>query len=141
MTTATATKTVLHDCACIRFGINCGRQTFKTWAPGHDAKAKGFLQRAHRDGEEVLVDGEIVSARQGAELVVPALVPFLFYKRGTLSARFADDEAAMADSAMSAQVKVGRWVYNALISGSKVTYITKSGEAKAMDIADAKFVA
>ena len=93
--TATETKPALHDCACIRFGTPCQRLTWATWAPGHDAKAKGLLQRAHRANEEVVVDGEIMSARSAAELVIPALVPFLYYRRGTLAARFADDAAAM----------------------------------------------
>lgn len=131
-------------CSCSRFaGLDqaCQRWTFSIWAPGHDAKAKGYLQRAHREGWLVTVDGTEMSARQAAELVVPALVPFLYYKRGTLPARFADDAAAMADSAMSAQIKVGRWTYNALIAGNTVTYVTKQGEAKTMDIADAQFVA
>lgn len=137
----TKSTTALVPCSCIRFGVNCGRMTYKTWAPGHDAKAKGLLQTAHRNNEEVVVDGVIMSARQGAELVVPALVPFLYYRKGTLAARFADDDAAMKDSAISVQIKVGRWTYNALVAGSKVTYITKAGEVKIMDVADAKFVA
>lgn len=141
MSADTITKSTIHSCACIRFGIDCGRMTGGTWAPGHDAKAKGLLQRAHRANEEVVVDGEIMSARQGAEKVIPALVPFLYYKRGTLPARFADDAAAMANSAITAQIKVGRWTYNALIAGSKVTYVTRSGEARTMDVAEANFTA
>lgn len=136
-----STTTALVPCSCIRFGVDCGRMTLKTWAPGHDAKAKSLLQSAHRNDEEVVVDGVIMSARQGAELVVSALVPFLYYRKGTLSARFADDDAAMKDSAISAQIKVGRWTYNALVAGSIVTYITKTGEARTMDVAEAKFVA
>jgi hypothetical protein len=111
-----------------------------TWAPGHDAKAKGLLQTAHRASEDVVVDGVIMSARQGAELVVPALVPFLYYRKGSLAARFADDDAALKDSAFSAQIKVGRWTYNALVAGSVVTYVTAKGEARTMDVAEAKFV-
>jgi hypothetical protein len=130
----------LHTCSCIRFGVDCGRQTGGTWAPGHDAKAKSLLQSAHRNSEEVVVDGVIMSARQGAELVVPALVPFLYYRKGSLAARFADDDAALKDSAFSAQIKVGRWTYNALVAGSVVTYVTAKGEARTMDVAEAKFV-
>jgi hypothetical protein len=141
MTASTATKSELRPCACIRFGVDCGRMTGGTWAPGHDAKAKGLLQRAHRASEDVVVDGVIMSARQGAEAVVPALVPFLYYRKGTLPARFADDAAAMANSAITAQIKVGRWTYNALIAGSKVTYVTRSGEARVMDVAEANFTA
>jgi hypothetical protein len=136
-----STTTALVPCSCIRFGVDCGRMTLKTWAPGHDAKAKSLLQSAHRNGEDVVVDGVIMSARQGAEAVVPALVPFLFYRRGTLKARFADDAAAMADSAYSAQIKVGRWTYNALIAGGNVTYVTRAGESKTVDIASVQFVA
>jgi hypothetical protein len=113
-------------------------------APGPPAttpRRRALLQRAHRANEEVVVDGVIMSARQGAEAVIPALVPFLYYKRGTLPARFADDAAAMANSAMTAQIKVGRWTYNALIAGSKVTYVTRSGETRSMDVAEANFTA
>lgn len=138
---STKTTTALVPCSCIRFGVDCGRMTYKTWAPGHDAKAKSLLQSAHRNDEDVVVDGLIMSARQGAEAVVPALVPFLYYRKGTLSARFADDDAAMKDSAISTQIKVGRWIYNALVAGSVVTYITAKGEARTMDVAEAKFVA
>jgi hypothetical protein len=136
-----STETALAPCSCLRFGVNCGRVTAKTWAPGHDAKAKSLLQTAHRNDEEVVVDGEIMSARSAAEMVIPALVPFLYYRRGTLQARFADDSAAMAHSAITAQIKVGRWTYNALIAGSKVTYVTRSGESRTMDVAEANFVA
>jgi len=131
----------LVPCSCSRFGVDCGRLTAKTWAPGHDAKAKGLLQTAHRNGEDVVVDGLIMSARQGAERVVPALVPFLYYRKGTLAARFADDDAAMKDSATSAQIKVGRWTYNALIVGTQVVYATKAGETKFIPVEDAQFVA
>src|SRR4051794_9418698 len=64
MTAATATRTrkvslvkkapkvrkvaVLNDCACQRLGLDCTRSTKGTWAPGHDARAKGYLQAAHR---------------------------------------------------------------------------------------------
>jgi hypothetical protein len=130
----------LLPCSCLRFGVDCGRVTYKTWAPGHDAKAKSLLQAAHRNGEEVVVDGVIMSARQGAEAVVPALVPFLYYRKGSLQARFADDDAALKDSAFSAQIKVGRWTYNALVAGSVVTYVTAKGEAKTMDVSEAQFV-
>jgi hypothetical protein len=47
----------------------------------------------------------------------------------------------MANSAITAQIKVGRWTYNALIAGSKVTYVTRSGEARSMDVAEANFTA
>jgi len=47
----------------------------------------------------------------------------------------------MADSAQSAQIKVGRWVYNALILGDSVVYATKSGESKTLPIEQAQFVA
>ncbi|HKN45081.1 MAG TPA: hypothetical protein VJW23_14290 [Propionibacteriaceae bacterium] len=140
-TETAAAKTVLHSCACIRLGSYCGRMTYKTWAPGHDAKAKSLLQTAHRNGEDVVLDGEIMSARSATDLLVPALTPFLYYKRGTMPARFADDAAAMAHSAITAQIQVGRWTYNALIAGSRVTYVTRGGDTKVMDVADAKFVA
>lgn len=142
--TATKTASKLNDCRCVEFlglSYRCGRTTRKVWAPGHDARAKGFLQQKHRDGElVVLSDGREVSAREAAEEFVPALVPFLFYKRGTQSARFADDMAALADSAKSVQIKVGRWVYNGLVAGETVTYVTKAGEAKSIPMAEAKLV-
>jgi len=108
---------------------------------GHDAKAKSYLQRAHRNDYTVRLDGVEMSARQATEILVPALVPFLYYVKGTLSARFADDDAAMAQSAKSVQIKVGRWTYNGLLLGTKVVYATKSGETKEIAVEAAKFVA
>jgi hypothetical protein len=154
MATATATRKVslvkkaakvrkvrvASQCSCIRLGVDCGRTTFGTWAPGHDAKAKGLLQRAHRNDEPVLVDGHEVTARQAAEELVPAIVGMLYYRKGTIQARFADDDAALADSASSAQVKVGRWVYNALVAGDVVTYADKAGKVHSLPLAEANLV-
>jgi hypothetical protein len=140
--TATATAPKLNECRCAAFaGMECGRTTKKTWAPGHDARIKGFLQRAHRNDESVvLADGTEVTARQAADELFPAGTPFLFYVRGTQSARFADDHAALAHSARQAQIKVGRWAYNALVAGDTVTYVTKSGETKTAKVDEVKFV-
>ncbi|QOR55656.1 MAG: hypothetical protein VM34scaffold347_67 [Phage 66_12] len=156
MTAATATRTrkvslvkkapkvrkvaVLNDCACQRLGLDCTRSTKGTWAPGHDARAKGYLQAAHRDNRPVFLDGVEMAARQAAEEIAPAVVGMLYYKRGSMQARFADDDAAMADSAKSFQIRVGRWTYNALVAGDVVTYVTKSGEAKTLPLAEANIV-
>jgi hypothetical protein len=131
----------INTCSCYRLGTDCGRTTYGIWAPGHDAKAKSYLQKAHRGGESVELDGVEMSARQATDILVPALTGFLYYRPGTLSARFADDDAAMAESAKSVQVKVGRWTYNGLLLGTKVVYATKSGETKEIAVEDAKFVA
>jgi hypothetical protein len=141
MTASTITKSELRPCACLRLGVDCGRMTAATWAPGHDAKAKGLLQRAHRTNEEVVLDGVIMSARQATDILVPALTGFLYYRRGSLQARFADDNAAMAESAKSVQIKVGRWVYNGLLLGAEVVYATKTGETKRVAVEAANFVA
>lgn len=141
--TEAAQADVIKPCACMRFdhlAHRCNRTTKRIFAPGHDARIKGFLQSAKRDGEEVLLDGQWVTPRMAAEEIAPALVAFLYYRRGTMSARFADDEAALADSAVSMQIKVGRWIYNALVAGDTVIYVTKSGETKTLPIADANFV-
>jgi|GEM_PF-2810470 hypothetical protein len=131
----------VNYCSCIRLEIACNATTYGIWAPGHDAKAKSYLQRAHRNDYTVRLDGVEMSARQATEILVPALVPFLYYVKGTLSARFADDDAAMAQSAKSVQIKVGRWTYNGLLLGTKVVYATKSGETKEIAVEAAKFVA
>jgi hypothetical protein len=131
MSAATITKSELRPCACLRLGVDCGRMTAATWAPGHDAKAKGLLQRAHRTNEEVVLDGVIMSARQATDILVPALTGFLYYRRGAQHARIAK----------SVQIKVGRWVYNGLLLGAEVVYATKTGETKRVAVEAANFVA
>jgi len=64
-------------CSCKRFGTDCGRTTLSTWAPGHDARAKGYLQRAHRSGQRVRVDGRFATPMQAAMKVAPNLARFL----------------------------------------------------------------
>jgi hypothetical protein len=131
-----------HACACHMLkGMYCGRLTGRTFAPGHDARIKGILQEAHREGMLVaLEDGTLVSAREAMTQIAPNLVPFLYYKRGTMDARFADDAAAMADSAKRVQVKIGRWTYDALLAGSQVIVVKKNGEVITVPVADANFV-
>lgn len=64
-------------CTCNRFGIVCGGDTWNVFAPGHDARMKGVLQRAHRAGEKVVLDGRAMHARTAVRKVAPALERFL----------------------------------------------------------------
>jgi hypothetical protein len=141
-TTQASTTTLKHACACHMLkGMYCGRLTGRIFAPGHDARIKGILQEAHREGFMVTLEsGEVVTAREAMTQIAPNLVPFLYYKRGTMDARFADDEAAMADSAKRVQVKVGRWTYDALLAGSQVIIVKKNGEVVTVPVAEANFV-
>lgn len=145
MSTTTDTQvlsTERHACACHMLkGMYCGRLTGRTFSPGHDARVKGILQEAHREGFMVtLENGQVVTAREAMTQIAPNLVPFLYYKRGTMDARFADDEAAMADSAKRVQVKIGRWTYDALLAGSQVIVVKKNGEVVTVPVAEANFV-
>jgi hypothetical protein len=75
-TTATA-KPRKHDCACQRFGSACGGDTWNVFSPGHDARIKGLLQRAHRAGEKVQFDGKPMTATAAAMKVSPVLHKWL----------------------------------------------------------------
>lgn len=71
MSTATNTATVptneaseLRDCQCGNFSdavtgarLDCDGQTYRNFAPGHDARLKGFLIRAGREGHQIKVLG------------------------------------------------------------------------------------
>jgi hypothetical protein len=72
-----AKNTAKSPCSCVRLGTACGGDTWNLWSPGHDARAKGVLQVAHRAGEKVLVDGKPFTAKTAAQKLGLQVLPWL----------------------------------------------------------------
>jgi hypothetical protein len=79
MTTKDTASKAKHPCACKLIAKNaCGADTWATFAPGHDARMKGLLQKAHRAGVKVLMaDKRRLTAMEVAAEIAPKLVTFL----------------------------------------------------------------
>lgn len=108
------------ECACGNFAtsaerLSCTAETTRTFAPGHDAKLKGFLIRAGREGRMIRVLGEPVEITPQA-----AAARFGFgHMVAEGIARPARTKKAKADAAPAAPelvaAKVGRWTYEGVI--------------------------
>ena len=106
---------------------SCGGDTGKTFAPGHDARTKGTLQKAFRTGRQILVNGEYHSAEDLAKgygyerFLTPAPV------RKSRKSRKTDEPI---------KVKLGRWTYDAVSldeldeGGFEVVYVNKGGDTQ-----------
>lgn len=130
-----AAKT-LTPCRCSQFsvtidgvrqGTNCpGTLTARDFAPGHDAKLKGFLIRWGKQLLDVsctdgtTTDAVTVAKRFGfAHMVIDGI------------ARPARTRKAKATPASApVQGKVGRWVYTGTVEGDEFVYTDKAGAEK-----------
>lgn len=127
-----ATKT-LTPCRCSQFfviingerqGTGCpGTLTARDFAPGHDAKLKGFLIRWGRQVLDVTctdgttTDAVTVAKRFGfAHMVVDGI------QRPTKVRK-----AKAAPAPVLVQGKVGRWVYTGTVEGDEFVYTDKAG--------------
>jgi hypothetical protein len=127
--TATATR-----CACSSFvavatdgttdRLVCTQTTKRTFAPGHDAKLKGFLIRAGRAGL-------LISTEQGN--VEPTAIADLFgfghMVRDGIKRVAPVRKAKKAAAPVTVQGKVGRWVYEGtLTAGGRIfSYTDRKG--------------
>lgn len=147
--TATAPKTGLKSCTCALVVViddagnqtttGCNASTKRIFAPGHDARLKGFLIRAGVEGHSVKVGQDKATTAQavadqfGFGYMVAAGI-----KAGAERA-FKAELKAMAKAAKKSHetpkqvtCKVGRWTYEGVITdspmhGPQFTYTTAKG--------------
>lgn len=136
--TATAAKTALHACACGGFKATdasgtvvartgCTAMTRRTFAPGHDARLKGFLIRAGREGML------ITTPWGGAELTAEKAAShfgFAHMVRDGIARKAAKKVAKKAQPKVTA--KVGRWFYQGYVTegGALFSYTDAKGASK-----------
>jgi hypothetical protein len=115
----------------------CVETTKRTFAPGHDARLKGFLIRAGIAGHTVRVgaDGEERSAQAVADQFGFGYMVAEGIRKGAERA-FRAELKAMAKAAKKAApapqkvtAKVGRWEYEGTLSadGTEFSYVTRKG--------------
>lgn len=127
-----ATAKAAKECACGNYGnattgqrLVCDAETTRTFAPGHDARLKGFLIRAGREGHQVTLigHGEPMSAQDAAKGF-----GFAEMVRDGI-ARPAKARKAKATAPAKVVGKVGRWSYEGTVTaGGKIfTYTDRKG--------------
>ena len=125
----------IKPCACGNFAVaetgerlHCGGETLRTFAPGHDARLKGFLIRAGRQGQTVKVLGE--------DEPISPLAAANRYGFGHMVAegiaRPVRKKAAKKTAPKPVTAKVGRWTYEGFVSedGTMFSYQDKQGNHK-----------
>lgn len=149
-----AAKTELKPCTCSLVAAfandtdevlttGCTATTKRTFAPGHDARLKGFLIRAAladqlvRIGDDVNTTPEAIADQFGFGYMVRTGI-----KNGKEKAAAKEFAALLRDVKKTAKkshetpkqvtCKVGRWTYEGVITddpmhGPKFTYTTKKG--------------
>lgn len=134
-TTATQVITGRHACACSGFKAvdaagnvvattGCIASTKRTFAPGHDARMKGFLIRAGREGN-------LVRTPEGGDDLPAAKVAdrfgFAHMVRDGIARKAAKRVAK--PQAKKVTAKVGRWVYEGTMDDrGNFTYTQKNGQ-------------
>lgn len=143
-----AAKTAPHACACSGFQAvdasgtqvtttKCAATTRRTFAPGHDARLKGFLIRAGRLGHLVRTPegGDDLTATKVADRFGFAqMVRDGIHRTPKKAARKGRKNPAVANPVRKCtkiSAKVGRWTYEGELSehGTWFTYTNKKGEA------------
>jgi len=146
---ATATAQATKPCTCGKVATRtetgelvttgCNATTKRTFAPGHDARLKGFLIRAGIAGQDVIVgddaprDAQAVANQFGFGYMVAEGI------RKGADREFRRELRELAKSAKKSHetprkvsAKVGRWVYEGVITdspehGPQFTYTTRKG--------------
>lgn len=138
-TTTTQVITGRHACACSGFKAvdvagnvvattGCTASTKRTFAPGHDARLKGFLIRAGREGN-------LVRTPEGGNDQVAVRVAerfgFAQMVRDGIARKAAKKVAKKVAEVAPAKVtgKVGRWLYEGTVTagGKLFTYTDRKG--------------
>lgn len=137
-TAALQTVTNIHPCACGGFvavaadgtevRTNCNAVTKRTFAPGHDARLKGFLIRAGRENK-------LVRTPEGGSEQLPAKVADRFGFGHMVRDGIARPKATRKAKKVAAPAprkvvgKVGRWTYEGVVTaGGKIfTYTDRKG--------------
>jgi len=122
----------VRECQCGNFAneetgarIECHAETLRTFAPGHDAKLKGFLIRVGAEGGMIRT--------LGGEVADPITVANLFGFGHMVAAgiKRAMDKAAakVAPKPRVVRAKVGRWVYEGTVTagGGIFSYTDRKG--------------
>ena len=115
--------TITHEDEHMVFAGTCGGTTRATFAPGHDARTKGTLQKAFRTGRQINMDGQQYTAEELAKVYG--------YERFLVAAPVRKRSTKKSNDPI--MVKLGRWTYEAAAvdeveDGFEVTYLDKKGE-------------
>lgn len=128
----------LAPCSCSRFvaidaagretRTGCTATTRRTFAPGHDARLKGFLIRAGRDGLHVREVGRGVAHDQHPAQVAERF-GFAQMVRDGIARVAKPRKAAKAVAPVTVTAKVGRWVYEGRVTagGGIFSYTDRQG--------------
>jgi len=131
-TTATATRKACTCSLVVAFAedgteitTGCTATTKRTFAPGHDARLKGFLIRAGREnmlvrvGEDVNTSAQAVADQFGFGYMV---------REGIARPKATRKAKAPAPKVVTA--KVGRWEYEGTLraNGTEFVYTNRKGE-------------
>lgn len=118
-----------RPCQCGNFvdtttgqNTGCEADTLNTFAPGHDAKLKGFLIRAGRAGHQVRLLGtedEISPLAAASRYGFASLVADGIKRQPKKAKKTAAPEKVTA--------KVGRWEYRGLVEGAEFVYTDRKG--------------
>lgn len=138
VTRKVTTATAPHACACSGFKAidaagrvvsttGCTATTRRTFAPGHDARMKGFLIRAGREGN-------LVRTPEGGSDQLPAKVADRFGFAHMVRDGIARKAAKRVAKKQAAKVtaKVGRWFYEGFVTegGRLFSYTDAKGNSK-----------
>ena len=133
-------KTARHACACSSFvaidaanrqtRLTCTATTTRTFAPGHDAKLKGFLIRAGRDGMHVREVGRGVAHDQHPAQIADRFGFGQMVRDGIArKAKKVTIPAKKVTAPAKVIGKVGRWTYEGRVTagGEIFTYTDRQG--------------
>jgi hypothetical protein len=146
---ATATKTEIKPCTCSlvvaftedgkELTTGCRATTKRTFAPGHDARLKGFLIRNGAEGNLVRVGQDVNTS---AQAVADQFGFGYMVAEGIEAAKARQMAKLLKDVTKSAKkshktpakvtCKVGRWTYEGVVTdspmhGPQFTYTTAKG--------------
>lgn len=128
----------LAPCSCSRFvaidaasretRTGCTATTRRTFAPGHDARLKGFLIRAGRDGLHVREVGRGVAHDQHPVQIAERF-GFAHMVRDGIARVAKPRKAAKVAAPRTVTAKVGRWLYEGTVTagGGLFTYTDRKG--------------
>lgn len=135
--TATAPKTAVKPCTCSLvvafdnetdavYTTGCTATTKRQFAPGHDARLKGFLIRAGRENRMVRVGDDVNTSAQA----VADQFGFGYMVREGIARKTA--KKAAKPQAKKVTAKVGRWFYEGYVTegGALFTYTDKKGATR-----------
>ncbi|RNL84759.1 hypothetical protein [Halostreptopolyspora alba] len=132
--TKTAPAKAETPCTCSKYAdattgetTGCTKTTRRDFAPGHDAKLKGFLIRAGAAGHLVALAGAPDEPVQASEAA--SRFGFARHVASGISRAQAKQEQATAD-ADTVRAKVGRWERTGHVEGDTFTYTDRSGAAR-----------